>query len=142
MWLQQFFISMLFCWKFLELLKISLNDWVYSVKPGKKFIVPILYFVTSGHNWFCYQWAFWVNIRVYHFKQWSEFGFWSLWSRISFRSLLLWCWISLMFFLFHCFLLMCCVDNPLYFCCWNFLFPSLRKPPKVSTDMKFGMYTG
>ena len=89
--------------------------------------------------------CFWAKIRVYCFRQWSKFGFWSLWSRAYSRS----CnqdaeFALFFFFFFHCFLLVyrSCVDNPLYFCCWNFLFPSFRKPPKVSTDMEFGMHAG
>lgn len=88
--------------------------------------------------------CFWANIRVYCFRQWSKFGS----DLCEVEHILLDHVIKMLslpcFFFFHYFLLMyrCCVDNPLYFCCWNFLFPSFRKPPKVSTYMEFGMHAG
>lgn len=88
--------------------------------------------------------CFWATIRVYCFRQWSKFCFWSLWSRAYIRS----CnqdteFALFFFFFFHCFLLIyrCCVDNPLLLLL-KFLFPSFRKPPKVSTYTEFGVHAG
>lgn len=88
--------------------------------------------------------CFWATIRVYCFRQWSKFCFWSLWSRAYIRS----CNQDTEFALFFFFSFIAsswyiaAVWTTLYFCCWNFLFPSFRKPPKVSTYTEFGVHAG